>query len=132
MLYTKCILSPKESKDGLRISIMSRHTLSDGITADERISCNLFDEHNTILAPPARLIGDYYKRSLGWEVFSERYIAYIRGNRTALLEMQKLAERALLQDITILCIEEAHDKCHRSLLARECFLYLPKLNIVCK
>jgi len=37
MLKSKCILAEKNIDDGQRISIMSRHTLNDGKTPDERI-----------------------------------------------------------------------------------------------
>jgi len=36
-LSTGCILSPRQESDGTRISVMSRHTLNDGKTSDERI-----------------------------------------------------------------------------------------------
>lgn len=45
MLKSKCILSPIDDKDGIRISIMSRHTLQDGKTNDIRIIKQIFDEH---------------------------------------------------------------------------------------
>jgi hypothetical protein len=37
MLYTKSIYKPKYLDDGLRISVMSRHTLSDGKTDDPKL-----------------------------------------------------------------------------------------------
>ena len=37
-LYTKSILKPRSSRDGRRISVMSRHTLEDGVTQDKRIT----------------------------------------------------------------------------------------------
>ena len=45
MLKSKCILSSKKPEDGTRISIMSRHTLNDGKTPDERITEDSFDIH---------------------------------------------------------------------------------------
>ena len=38
MLRTKCIKAPIESEDDLRVSVMSRHTLADGITPDPEIN----------------------------------------------------------------------------------------------
>ncbi|MBI5803556.1 hypothetical protein HY448_02625, partial [Candidatus Pacearchaeota archaeon] len=63
-LYTKCILSAPSYVDRVRISVMSRHTLNDGITPDERITSEKFNLHVPELAPPLKLIGDYYKRNL--------------------------------------------------------------------
>lgn len=61
MLKTKCILAPESENDGLRISIMSRHTLEDGKTPDSRITPNHFDLHLPILAPHPKDVGAYYR-----------------------------------------------------------------------
>lgn len=61
MLKSKSILAPKEETDGTRISIMSRHTLNDGVTPDPRLTPDLYDEHRPVLAAPARAVGGYYK-----------------------------------------------------------------------
>ena len=41
-LFTKCILKEKENNDGLRISVMSRHTQNDGVKLDKRITSSFF------------------------------------------------------------------------------------------
>jgi len=128
-LFTKYILHNKTHNDGIRISVMSRHTLSDGETVDNRIASNKFDEHLPELAPSLKLVGDYYKRSLPWEQFEQRYIKEIRGPEKAKLVIY-LANRALREDITILCIEDNPEYCHRRLLAEECLKYEPKLGVV--
>jgi uncharacterized protein YeaO (DUF488 family) len=126
VLYTKSILKPKSKEDGLRISVMSRHTLEDGKTPDLRISNDLFDEHLPILAPPAKLIGSYYKRGLSWDDFAHQYIDYLK---TIEIEVRALAEKALQTDITLLCIENSPQYCHRRLLSEECKKYEPNLII---
>jgi len=126
MLITKCILKEREMSDGIRISVMSRHTLSDGITPDKRIKD--FDAHIPVLGPSPKLIGDYYKRGLGWKDFTERYILEIRqGAKKDLVKY--LAELSLKQNITIMCIEDDYHFCHRSILAKECKKYVPNLII---
>lgn len=129
MLYTKSILKEKSSEDGIRISVMSRHTLNDGITPDNRIILGSYDEHLQILAPPLKLIGDYYKRGLCFEDFEKKYLEYIRKENVA-EEVKKLAKRAISLDITILCIEENPEKCHRRILAEECKRYEPYIQII--
>lgn len=128
-LFTKSILSERASSDGLRISVMSRHTLSDGVTPDFRITSTSFDLHCQKLAPGLRLIGDYYKRGLSWEGFESRYLRQIREVEPARL-VRRLAEVALHNDVTILCIEETAEKCHRRLLAEECVRLEPMLCII--
>lgn len=127
VLYTKCIFKEKSLEDGVRISVMSRHTLNDGKTVDIRIKD--YDEHLKILAPSDRLIGDYYKRGLSWDDFSKNYLDYIRSQEVSLY-VKDLARRALTENISLLCVEETADKCHRKLLAEECKLYEPLLEVV--
>lgn len=126
MLKTKSILKLKEDTDGLRISIMSRHTLNDGITHHPEINESKYDQWLQILAPPAKLLGDYYKRGLPWKQFEQRYLNYIRSSNIQ-PEITKLAEKSLDSVITLLCIETSPKYCHRRLLAEECKKYQPNL-----
>ncbi len=50
MLRTKCILLPKEREDGLRISVMSRHTEDDGKTFCPKLN-KMCAAHYSILGP---------------------------------------------------------------------------------
>lgn len=130
-LITKSILAPIEKEDGWRISVMSRHTLEDGVTPDERIGQERYNEHMIDLAPSPKLIGDYYKRGLSWEDYKKRYLTELNDpSKTKLVK--KLASRALKENITILCIEEKPDFCHRRLLAEECKKYEPELGVILK
>jgi len=128
MLKTKPILSEREISDGLRISIMSRHTLNDGITPDLRLE-NRFDSHLPIYAPPLKLLGDYYKRSLSWENFEKEYNSYLDSIPNLI---KNLAERAINKNITLMCIEDSPEECHRRLLAERCRLICPSLDILVK
>ena len=127
MLKTKSILAPKENSDGLRISIMSRHTLNDGTTPDSRITRLSYNLWERILAPPEDLLGDYYKRSLPWKNFEKRYLEYLRQPDIQ-IKVQNIAETGLGNSlITLLCVEDSPEKCHRRLLAEECKRYQPEL-----
>ena len=64
MLQTKCILNKPDYWDGLRISIMSRHTLNDGKTRDIRIVPELYDAHCPFLAPQPELVGKFVRACL--------------------------------------------------------------------
>tara|TARA_Y100000310_G_scaffold314237_1_gene363412 strand:+ start:2129 stop:2524 length:396 start_codon:yes stop_codon:yes gene_type:complete len=122
MLKTKCILESKEESDGLRISVMSRHTLEDGVTPDLRITSSSYDLRMPSLAPPSQLLRDYYKWGLSWDKFEKKYLEYV--NKPWIVnEIKKLASRSLNNDITLLCIEESSEYCHRRLLAEECKKY---------
>jgi uncharacterized protein YeaO (DUF488 family) len=108
---------------------MSRHTLNDGLTPDPRILRGLYDEHLVILAPSPRLMGDYYKRGLQWTEFEVRYLLQIRQPETIPV-VRRLARRAIEQTITLCCIEETAEFCHRRLLAEECVRSDPRLRII--
>jgi uncharacterized protein YeaO (DUF488 family) len=130
-VFTKSILKKPDPEDGKRISVMSRHTLSDGITEDTRITKDSFNEWIKELAPPLKLIGDYYKRGLQWSDFKERYLAFLRQPDTK-EKVKFLADRCVGETITLLCIEDEHHMCHRSILAEELKSYRPELVIVHK
>jgi len=128
MIKTKSILSEINYTDGLRISIMSKHTLNDGVTPHPDITSYSFDIWLPILSPPLKLVGDYYKRGLSWESFEKRYLEHIRKDYVK-KEVKLLAEKGLDSMITLLCIEEFPFLCHRSILAKECKLYQPSLEL---
>jgi uncharacterized protein YeaO (DUF488 family) len=125
-------LKAKEPLDGIRISVMSRHTLNDGKTPHPNITKDSYDEWLKILAPSDGLVGDYYKRILGRDLFSIYYLEEIRESEKK-IEVEKLAMRALETDITLLCIEIEPEFCHRKLLAEECRSYFPnRLQVIHK
>lgn len=128
MLYTKSIHKQKSDLDGLRISVMSRHTLDDGITSDQRITPSSYDLWLRMLAPPDKLVGDYYKRRLSFEEYEKKYLAYLSKSDIG-IEVEKLSGQALERDITLLCVEESAEKCHRRILAEECQRYHPNLRV---
>lgn len=128
MLSTKSILAPKEISDGLRISVMSRHTLNDGVTSHPLIDSLSYDLWMPIFAPPARLLGDYYKRGLPWEQFEIQYIGYMQKPEVQ-IKVEELARLSLEMAITLLCIEDSPKNCHRRVLAEDCRRYQPKLAL---
>lgn len=129
MLKTKYILARIEADDGKRISVMSRHTLNDGFTPHPRITSKHYVIHIPELGPPARLLGDYYKRGLPWEQFEKSYIEYIKSPDIA-IKVQELTCEAISSNITLLCIEDLPTFCHRRLLAEECKRYQPDLLLM--
>ena len=129
MLKTKSILAQKEDSDGLRISVMSRHTLEDGVTIDSRIKQNSYNIWDKELAPPAKLVGAYYRGELSFEDFYTKYQRHIRSDEMR-SKVKFLAKEALTKDITLLCIEEKPEKCHRNILAKECQKYEPNLKVL--
>jgi uncharacterized protein YeaO (DUF488 family) len=128
MLYTKSILKEKLPEDGTRISVMSRHTLNDGKTPDSRITSEKYDEWIKQLAPPDRLVGSYYREEISWNYYEGQYRVFLSSSLVS-EDVKNLAKRATLEDITLLCVEETAEWCHRRLLAEECQKYEPNLRV---
>lgn len=128
-LFTKSILAPKEPEDGLRVSVMSRHTLEDGVTPDPRITRESYDEWLFEFAPPFDLVGSYYRKELSWGEYEEAYLAFLRSKEKE-SQVRSLALWALSRDITVMCIEDIPEHCHRRLLAEECKRLESRLEIV--
>ncbi len=129
MLRTGCIKTFRQPEDGLRISVMSRHTLTDGVTPDPEISKELFDEHWVVLAPPSALVGAYYKRGLPWKQFAFEYRSYLQRGE-AQQAIGRMIELAHIQSVTLLCIEKTPECCHRRLLAEACMVLDPGLQVL--
>lgn len=128
MLYTKCILKSPSLEDGLRVSIMSRHTLNDGKTLDPRITKKLFHVHLPILGPDPKEIGAYLRGEVTWQNFAESYLQKLRSKHTSIV-VEILAKGAISSNITILCIEETAERCHRRLIAEECRRRFPQIKV---
>lgn len=81
------------------------------------------------LAPPPKLVGGYYSGEIGWGDFEKKYNNYLQNPEVS-REVKNLAEKALSEEITILCVEPTPEKCHRRLLAEECQNKIPALEII--
>ena len=127
MLRSECILTPALPEHGKRISVMSRHTLSDGLTKDERITPSQFHLHLPQLAPLPKLVGAYYRGEIAWEGFESRFTEHLKTEAMQILLMT-LARQAMTEDITLLCIEATPYRCHRRLLVEEAKVLLPDLK----
>lgn len=127
-IFTKCILAPHVLEDGVRISVMRRHTLSDGTTTDLRIAACYFHYHLPHFAPSPLLLGDYYKRGLTWDDFAQRYYAEQCAPSMRVF-VRRLAWYAAHTDVTLLCIEESPHFCHRQLLSLLCRYEIPTLHV---
>lgn len=114
--------------DGKRISVMSRHTLNDGVTPDPEISCDLYDEWWPELSPPDLLVGAYYKRGMEWSEFETEYLDHLRRS-DASVAVARLIQLAKDEIVTVLCIESDPAFCHRRLLAEECQLMEPDIEV---
>lgn len=112
MLKSKCILERKDATDGKRISIMSRHTLNDGKTPDTRIGKDSFDLHLPELWPQAKLVGKYYRKEIDFETYTKEYKTQLESKSD---DIKNLIEKSLFENITVMCIEDSPEFCHRKI-----------------
>lgn len=136
MLHTQPIKAPRW-REGEYYSVMSRHTLSDGVTSDVEIECDPA-RHLTDLAPSDLLVGSWYKGRLGdmtadtfETAFRDRYLNELASKQRA---VDRMVHEALQGTVTLLCIEETPPAgelllCHRRLLAEYCAVVEPTLKI---
>lgn len=112
MLQSKPILAPKEESDGTRISIMSRHTKSDGQTPDERLTPDRYDAHMPEFAAEPRRVGAYYRGEVSFDEYADAYRERLRKDVDSVIA---LIQRAKTDVITVMCIEDTPKLCHRRL-----------------
>lgn len=104
MLYTKSAKKKATKKDGIRICIMRR--------PDEWIKYDLWIPQ---LSPSPEL-REQVKNGIGWEKFKIKFQREMK-KQSKLLKF--LANSAKQMDITLLCIEDDPNYCHRNLVAKE-------------
>jgi uncharacterized protein YeaO (DUF488 family) len=114
-IKSKSIHAPIDDSDGIRISTMSRHTLSDGVTPDPLITDKSYDWWLSELAPPAALVGAWYRGEVSWENFTKYYNLFL----TLPVQqhyIQVLVDLSQMSVVTLLCVEENSDECHNGQL----------------
>lgn len=119
MLKTKSIFAPIEDSDGIRISIMSRHTLNDGKTPDSRITPADYEEHCTRLAPVPRLVGRLKRQEISFSFFEKKFNQYLETPIVA-EEITRISRMAMDRNVTLMCAEATPEECHRRLVAEKC------------
>lgn len=132
-LHTISLFSPlKTDKERIRISVISRPTLDDGVTIDERIKEGV-THHEWIkdFSPPLKLIGAYKRKEIDWEEYERKYLEFLRSPQMS-EKVKAFALRCVRGKITLSCVEEKAEHCHRRLLAEELQRYHPELVIIHK
>jgi uncharacterized protein YeaO (DUF488 family) len=79
------------------------------------ISKNAIDEYNIKTSPSRELLREFKHEGLTWDQYVPRYLAEMR-EEPARSEIERLAKLAQERTITLMCICEDENRCHRSLL----------------
>ncbi len=116
MLKSGCIRTYQPEEMETSVSVMSRHTLTNGVTPDPEITSDKFNLHWPELGPDPNAIGRYYRGSIGWEEFRALYLERLASNGSSILRLAKLADLATERNVAVLCVEPEPLYCHRRLL----------------
>ncbi len=103
----KRIYDPPSPDDGRRI-LITRYW-------PRGVPKSAVDEYTTKVAPSRQLLRQFKHEGLTWEEYTPRYLAEMTRPE-AVTEIQRLAKLAESEPITLMCICEDEDHCHRSLL----------------
>ncbi len=130
MLKSTCIKAVVGKEDGLSFSIMSRHTKNDGRTLDPDISLKSYDEWWRALAPNEKTLGLYLRGESSFDSLSECYRWKLFHDDAAYAAMLRLIELARSRNVTVLCVEDSPEYCHRKMLLEVCKRLEPELEVV--
>ncbi len=103
----KRIYEPASEEDGYRV--LSTRYWPRGIPKSR------VDEYTTKTAPSRALLREFKHEGLSWEDYVPRYLDEMRSE-DAISAIERLATMAKSDRITLMCICEDENLCHRSLL----------------
>ena len=103
----KRIYEPPSEDDGYRV--LSTRYWPRGIPKSR------VDEYTTKTAPSRELLREFKHEGLSWEDYVPRYLDEMRSE-AAISVIQRLAAMAKSGSMTLMCICEDENRCHRSLL----------------
>jgi len=103
----KGIYEPPTEDDGYRV--LSTRYWPRGIPKSR------VDEYTTKTAPSRALLREFKHEDLSWEDYVPRYLDEMRSE-DAISAIRQLAEKAKSATMTLMCVCEDENRCHRSLL----------------
>ncbi len=132
ILRSSCAFKSKTSEDGFRILIVSRLTEKDGVTPDLQLMkvATSADCWMPPLAPRPRTVGAWYRNEITWDQFRTYYTEYLESpeGQSALGVLYCILKEKSV--VTVLCVEETPQYCHRSLLLEYMQKKYPEIEIV--
>jgi uncharacterized protein YeaO (DUF488 family) len=116
MLKTKSFLKRKSFSDGIRIAVMRR------IKPEYK-----FDIWLPVVSPSEKLLKQYViNKEITWEDFKPKFRRELSKKRYFL---NLIGEMAKTKNVTLLCFEEDHSYCHRSIITEMIQELYPNLKV---
>ena len=120
MLRSGSVFTERSDEDGHRIYTAGRLTLGDGDTPHPQIAEGVgFDLWWPELAPEGSVYWEWYRGRIGWGEFSAAYLDRLRNKPESVERFEQLGEMAAKDVVTVLCLEDCAQHCHRGLLVVE-------------
>ena len=104
---TKSVYEPAEPADGRRV-LVTRYW-------PRGVARAAVDEYVSALAPSRELLHAFKDGAMDWDAFRERYLVEMSAPASRAV-IERLAERAGSEPVTLLCVCREESRCHRSLL----------------
>lgn len=109
---------------------MSRHTENDGKTPRLELD-ELCDRHYPQLGPSPKIIGKWLRGEISWEEYDCNYRDRMKEAVSAAI-IKRIIETARRMNITVMCIDDSPENCHRKIFAEICREISPNLEIIIK
>ena len=106
-LHAKSVYDPAETADGRRV-LVTRYW-------PRGVPRAAVDEYVPALAPTRELLHAFKDGAMDWGAFRERYLEEMSAPAPR-AEIERLAEQAASEPLTLLCVCREESRCHRSLL----------------
>ena len=103
----KRVYEPASPDDGYRV--LATRYWPRGVRKD------VADEYTTKVAPSRQLLREFKHENLSWEAYTSLYMDEM-CTEEARSEIRRLADIAKSRTITLMCVCEDENRCHRSLV----------------
>ena len=104
---TKSVYEPVDPADGMRI--LTTQYWARGVPR------SLVHDYVRKLGPTRELLHAFKRGEIDWEAYKTRYLREMQTDE-AKREIQRLAEIAKTETITLMCVCKDENRCHRTLL----------------
>lgn len=109
---------------------MSRHTYLDGITPRPELD-EMCDEHYSELGPSPRLTGKWIREEISWNYYVIEYENEMRSIESMKV-IKKIIRSVIKENVTVMCIEESSENCHRGVFLKICKGIISRLGVIDK
>jgi uncharacterized protein YeaO (DUF488 family) len=106
----------KETYFGILKMEIEKNPEAKFIAVSRSIPKGIMIERWMALAPSYGLLNDYKRKTIDWDVYTQRFTYQMRNDPLAQTQIKEIKQLAQDQDIYLVCWEGPDKNCHRHLL----------------